>query len=254
VPDNLVPPPVVEARGLVKSYPGVETLHILRGLDLAVRPGEFVAVTGQSGSGKSTLLNLLAALDRPSSGEVLIDGRQLSAMSDGEMAEVRGTRIGLVFQFHHLLEEYTCLENALLPVMVRKGAATRADVQRVRALLETVGLGDRLRHRPSQLSGGQQQRTAIVRAFANEPRVILADEPTGNLDSRTGAEVFRLFREMNRRTGVAILLVTHDDRLARQTDRVIRIADGLAHEEAADESLFREFRGYRKREPGAPKG
>ena len=223
--------PVVLAEGLRKSYFGaVETL-VLRGVDLVIYPGEFVALLGQSGSGKSTLLNLLGALDRPTAGRVLISGLDLGDLDDDELAMVRGQHLGFVFQSHYLLDEFTCLENALMPVSIRKGAPDAEDVARVRDLLERVGLGHRLRYLPSQLSGGEQQRTAIVRALANKPRLLLADEPTGNLDSRSGAQVFALLREVSRETGVAVLMVTHDDRLAAAADRILRIQDGLVTEE-----------------------
>ncbi len=223
--------PVVLAEGLRKSYFGAVETPVLRGVDLVIYPGEFVALLGQSGSGKSTLLNLLGALDRPTAGRVLISGLDLGDLDDDELAMVRGQHLGFVFQSHYLLDEFTCLENALMPVSIRKGAPDAEDVARVRDLLERVGLGHRLRYRTSQLSGGEQQRTAIVRALANKPRLLLADEPTGNLDSRSGAQVFALLREVSRETGVAVLMVTHDDRLAAAADRILRIQDGLVTEE-----------------------
>ena len=223
--------PVVLAEGLRKSYFGAVETPVLRGVDLVIYPGEFVALLGQSGSGKSTLLNLLGALDRPTAGRVLISGLDLGDVVDDELSMVRGQHLGFVFQSHYLLDEFTCLENALMPVSIRKGAPDAEDVARVRDLLERVGLGHRLRYRTSQLSGGEQQRTAIVRALANKPRLLLADEPTGNLDSRSGAQVFALLREVSRETGVAVLMVTHDDRLAAAADRILRIQDGLVTEE-----------------------
>ena len=218
--------PIVEAIDLRKTYFGAIETPVLRGIDLVVMPGEFVAVVGQSGSGKSTLLNLLGALDRPTGGILRVEGRDLAQLDDDELATFRSERVGFVFQFHYLLDEFTCLENALMPVWIRKGAPAPEDVRRVRALLERVGLGHRLNHRPNQMSGGEQQRTAIVRALANQPRLLLADEPTGNLDSQSGNEVFRLLQEMSRETGVAVVLVTHDDRLACAADRILEIVDG----------------------------
>ena len=223
--------PVVLAEGLRKSYFGAVETPVLRGVDLVIYPGEFVALLGQSGSGKSTLLNLLGALDRPTAGRVLISGLDLGDVVDDELSMVRGQHLGFVFQSHYLLDEFTCLENALMPVSIRKGAPDAEDVARVRDLLERVGLGHRLRYRTSQLSGGEQQRTAIVRALANKPRLLLADEPTGNLDSRSGAQVFALLREGSRETGVAVLMGTHDDRLAAAAHRILRIQDGLVTEE-----------------------
>ena len=223
--------PIVTARDLRKSYFGAVETEVLHGLTFEIHPGQFVAVVGQSGSGKSTLLNILGALDRPTSGTVLIDGNDLAELEDDELAQLRSEKVGFIFQFHYLLDEFTCYENASMAISVRKGEPDAADRARVVGLLERVGLGHRLNNRPGQLSGGEQQRTAIVRALANEPRLVLADEPTGNLDSRSGAEVFRLLREMNRETGVAVIMVTHDDRLARAADRVLRIEDGLIHEE-----------------------
>jgi lipoprotein-releasing system ATP-binding protein len=193
--------------------------------------GQFVAIIGQSGSGKSTLLNILGALDTPTEGQVLIDGIDIGALDSNGLADLRGNKVGFVFQFHHLLEEFTCLENALMPVTIQKGRPTREDTAYAVKLLERVGLGSQLKKRANQMSGGQQQRNAIVRALTNKPKLVLADEPTGNLDSRSGAEVFALMREIARETGVAFLMVTHDDRLAQQADRILKIEDGYMQEE-----------------------
>jgi len=219
-----------EAIALKKTYFGARPVEVLRGIDFRVGPGEFVAVLGQSGSGKSTLLNCLGALDRPTEGEVRIDGLRLAELDEDELSDLRNSRVGFIFQFHYLLDEWTCLENALMPVTISKGRPGREDYERVIGLLERVGLGHRLSNRPPQLSGGEQQRTAVVRALANNPRLVLADEPTGNLDSRSGTEVFNLMHDMNHETGVALVMVTHDERLARQADRVVRIEDGLLFE------------------------
>jgi ABC-type lipoprotein export system ATPase subunit len=221
---------VVEARDLRKTYFGKIVVPVLHGIDLMVREGEFVAIMGQSGSGKSTLLNLLGCLDRATGGELEIDGQDVAALDDDALARLRSETIGFVFQFHFLLDEFTCLENALMPIMIRHGAPTPAERDRVTGLLCRVGLGGQLHQTPDTMSGGQNQRCAIVRALANEPRLALADEPTGNLDSHSSAEVFRLLREMNRETGIAVIMVTHDDRLARAADRILLIEDGRIHE------------------------
>jgi lipoprotein-releasing system ATP-binding protein len=222
--------PVVEARKLKKTYFGKVNVPVLHGIDLQVRRGEFVAIVGQSGSGKSTLLNILGALDTPTSGAVLINGKNLGKLSTDELAAVRSEEIGFVFQFHYLLDEFTCLENALMPLAIKQGTVTEAQRRYVIRLLERVGLGAQLHKRPDEMSGGENQRCAVVRALANRPLIVLADEPTGNLDSRTGQEVFALMREMNRESGVAFIMITHDERLARAADRELLIEDGLTHE------------------------
>jgi ABC-type lipoprotein export system ATPase subunit len=216
----------VLAESVVKTYFGKVDTPVLKGVDLSVLQGEFIAVMGQSGSGKSTLLNLIGCLDRPTSGRLEIMGANPAKLRDDDLARLRTEILGFVFQSHNLLNEFTCLENALLPVMIRKDRIPDEDRNRVMKLLHRVGLQGELHKRPDEMSGGQNQRTAIVRALANRPRVVLADEPTGNLDSASGSEVFRLFRELGRETGVAVIMVTHDDRLARQADRVLLITDG----------------------------
>ena len=221
-----------EAIGLKKTYFGARPVEVLHGIDFRVAAGEFVGVLGQSGSGKSTLLNCLGALDRPTEGEVRIDGLRLAELDEDELSDLRNSRVGFIFQFHYLLDEWTCLENAMMPVTISKGRPEEEDYERVMGLLERVGLGHRLSNRPPQLSGGEQQRTAVVRALANNPRLVLADEPTGNLDSKSGMEVFNLMHEMNHETGVALVMVSHDERLTRQADRVVRIEDGLLFEDA----------------------
>ncbi len=224
--------PVVEAQDLVQVYEAGTTreVRVLRGVDLRVLPGEFLSVVGQSGSGKSTLLNVLGALDVPTSGTVRIDGIDLAGLAPDELADVRNRKVGFIFQFHHLLGEFTCLENALMPLSLRGGTPSKAEVRRVMDLLERVELSDQLHKRPSQMSGGQQQRAAVVRAMAASPRLVLADEPTGNLDSRSGARVFEVLRDVARQEGVAFLMVTHDQRLAGQADRCLRMEDGLLSE------------------------
>ncbi|GAB4453811.1 MAG: ABC transporter ATP-binding protein [Armatimonadaceae bacterium] len=222
--------PIVETRGLEKTYFGKISVPVLHGIDMTVQRGEFIAIIGQSGSGKSTLLNILGALDRPTGGTVRIAGTDIARLDDNELAKLRSETIGFIFQFHYLLDEFTCLENALMPITIRKGPASPEEEDRVRGLLKRVGLGRQLNQTPDTMSGGQNQRCAIVRALANEPRLILADEPTGNLDSRSGQEVFDLMREMNQDTGVAFAMVTHDDRLAEAADRILLIEDGLIEE------------------------
>jgi lipoprotein-releasing system ATP-binding protein len=217
---------VVETRDLRKTYFGKVAVPVLHGIDLRVYAGEFVAIVGQSGSGKSTLLNMLGALDRPTGGEVWIAGVNIATLDDDGLAELRSDTIGFVFQFHYLLDEFTCLENALMPIMIRHGSPTRAERERVIGYLRRVGLGGQLHQTPDTMSGGENQRCAIVRALANQPRLVLADEPTGNLDTQSGQEVFALLREMNRETGVAVIMVTHDERLARAADRILQIQDG----------------------------
>ena len=218
--------PIVETVEISKCYgDGVKT-WALRGVDFRIDPGEFVAIVGASGSGKSTLLNVVGALDRPSMGSILIDGVDTSQLDDIALAAMRGEAIGFVFQFHYLLAEFTILENALMPLWIRKDNPTPEQIEWVKELLAKVGLGDRMKRRPGELSGGQQQRAAIVRALANRPKLILADEPTGNLDSQNGAMVFDLLTELNRELGIAFMLVTHDDRLAQKAQRIVAMGDG----------------------------
>jgi ABC-type lipoprotein export system ATPase subunit len=218
--------PVLAASHLEKTYYGKVDAHVLKGVDLEVHAGEFMAVMGQSGSGKTTLLNLFGCLDRPTGGRLRIGGQDPAQLDDDELALLRADMVGFVFQSHFLLDEYTCLENALLPLLIRKGHVTRSDQERVVQLLSRVRLNDQLDKHPDEMSGGQNQRTAIVRALANQPRVILADEPTGNLDSENGVEVFSLFRELGKEAGIAVVMVTHDDRLAKQADRIVTMRDG----------------------------
>jgi lipoprotein-releasing system ATP-binding protein len=221
---------VVATYGLKKTYFGKVETPVLHGIDIEIRAGEFVAIIGQSGSGKSTLLNILGALDVPTEGQVVIDGVDIATLSEDGLAALRNRVVGFVFQFHYLLDELSCLENALTPVAIGKGEASEEDTARVIALLERVGLGKQVHKHPDTMSGGQNQRCAIIRALTNQPKIVLADEPTGNLDSRSGDEVFTIMREMNRENGVAFIMVTHDDRLAQEADRILMIEDGWVHE------------------------
>ena len=215
---------MIELRGVSKTVPsGAGLLTILHPLDLTIADGRVVAITGPSGSGKSTLLGLLAGLDAPSSGSVILDGVNITALGEDALARLRGTKIGFVFQFFHLLPSLTAMENVLVPMEIAgvPGAAARA-----RGLLEEVGLSDRAHHYPSQLSGGEQQRVAIARALANDPPVLLADEPTGNLDSATGHSVIELLLEVNRTRKATLVLVTHDPELAAVADVTVGLRDG----------------------------
>ncbi len=223
-------PAVIETRDLRKTYLGKVPVPVLHGVDLTIRAGEFVAIIGQSGSGKTTLLNLLGALDTPTGGTVVINGVDLATLDEDGLADFRSDEIGFVFQYHYLLDEFSCLENALMPIVIRHGGVTDARHARVVGLLGRVGLEGQLHKRPGEMSGGQNQRCAIVRALANEPKIILADEPTGNLDSRAGEEVFALMREMSREHDVAFVMITHDDRLAHVADRILLIEDGRIRE------------------------
>ncbi len=204
---------------------GFET-HVLHDIDLEIKSGEFVAIQGSSGSGKSTLLNIVGLLDTPTSGSLWLGDREVSSLNEVERSEIRRDYLGFIFQAHYLLPEFTVLENALMPLRIRGHKAEVAERGRVTELLKEVGLGDRLDFRPHALSGGQQQRVAIVRALANNPVLILADEPTGNLDQKTGRVVFELMQRLTRDSDTSILMVSHDVKLAEETDRIIQMVDG----------------------------
>lgn len=220
------PSPSVELRRVYKTYDEGVPTPVLFDVNLHVDSGEFVAVVGASGSGKTTLLNIVGLLDTATSGEVWLGGRNVATLSDTERSVLRRDYLGFIFQFHYLLLEFDVLENALMPCRLRGKAFRDQRKSAMSEFLRQVGLGERLAYRPSQLSGGQQQRVAIVRALANDPVIILADEPTGNLDSVNGRAVFSLMRELNRSTGKAFLIVTHDETFAREADRIVHIRDG----------------------------
>jgi lipoprotein-releasing system ATP-binding protein len=218
---------MLEAREVWKAYRmGRMTLEVLKGVSVQVEPGACVAVVGPSGAGKSTLLHLLAGLETPTRGAVQWEGRAVSRLSDAERSRVRNRMIGIVFQCYHLLQELSALDNVMLPGLVNGRRDRRQVRRRAHACLEQVGLGARLGHRPAELSGGEQQRVAIARALVNQPTFLLCDEPTGNLDSRTGTEVMELLLGLSRREGKGLLLVTHEQKLAEGADQVVLMADG----------------------------
>lgn len=217
---------VLECRGVSRRFQlGPQTVDVLHAINFAVSPGELVSIVGSSGSGKTTLLNLLAGLDRPSEGEVHMAGQALSTLNDRQRARLRNRYMGFVFQFHHLLPEFTALENVLMPQVI--GGQYRADSEhRAETLLDRVGLKDRANHRPAELSGGERQRVAIARALINEPRIVLMDEPTGNLDDATSEQVHELILELNRQSDASFIVVTHNQELARQMPRQLLLKRG----------------------------
>ncbi|MHA1582116.1 MAG: ABC transporter ATP-binding protein [Candidatus Baldrarchaeia archaeon] len=222
--------PVVETVNLKKTYMlGKVPVHALRGVNLKVYPGDFIAVLGPSGSGKSTLLNLIGALDKPTEGEVIIDGIDISTLNEDQLAELR-RKIGFVFQFFNLIPRLSALENVELPLAIA-GLSKSERRKRAMELLKIVGLEDRMKHKPTELSGGEQQRVAIARALVNNPRYLLMDEPTGNIDSKTAAEIMKLVKRLNEEEGVTIILVTHNQFVANQAKRVVYIVDGVLKEE-----------------------
>ena len=218
---------ILQGRDLRKTYfqEDASELRILEGVGITVGRGEAVAVVGASGAGKSTLLHLLGGLDRPTSGEVLLEGRDLAAMSERELASVRNERIGFVFQFHHLLHDFTALENVMMPLLIGGGSKAKA-VDRARSLLRDVGLEQRATHKSSQLSGGEQQRVAVARALANNPAVVIADEPSGNLDTHTGEQLHDLFFNLRKDHGMAMVIATHNRDLAGRADRILHMKEG----------------------------
>ncbi|MFA5059634.1 MAG: ABC transporter ATP-binding protein [Candidatus Omnitrophota bacterium] len=219
---------MLEATGLHKTYDHLSApLHVLKGVDFKINRGETVAVVGPSGAGKSTLLHILGGLDRPSEGKVLFEGREIYSLSDRQRADIRNNQAGFVFQFYHLLPEFTALENVILPALIKNDMRQKKEAQQKGLeLLEKVGLGKRVSHRPNELSGGEQQRVAIARALMNDPKIIFCDEPTGNLDSQSGQEVVDLLLKLNKENQQALIIVTHDEAIAKRTQKILHIRDG----------------------------
>jgi ABC-type lipoprotein export system ATPase subunit len=224
---------VIRLDDIRKTYQmGDQSVEVLRGVSLTIEPGEMVSLTGPSGSGKSTLMNLLGCLDRPTSGEYWLDGQDVSQLSPAQRARVRSGKLGFVFQNFQLLSRTSALDNVLLPLEYAAKSVDRREARKfAQSLLERVGLGARVDHEPSQLSGGQQQRVAIARSLVNRPALLLADEPTGNLDSKTSREILDLFRELHRNEGLTIVIVTHDPNVAASAERIIRLSDGVVVED-----------------------
>ncbi|MGJ8551178.1 ABC transporter ATP-binding protein [Winogradskyella wichelsiae] len=217
---------VIEIRNIIRDFKlGQEIVHVLKGIDLDIKRGEYVAIMGPSGSGKSTLMNLLGCLDTPTAGSYKLNGKDVSTMSDDDLADIRNTEIGFVFQTFNLLPRTTALDNVALP-MVYAGFSKKAREERATEVLTDVGLADRMDHKPNQLSGGQRQRVAVGRALVNKPSIILADEPTGNLDSKTGVEIMKLFGDIHQ-SGNTVIMVTHEEDIAAHAKRVIRLRDGV---------------------------
>ena len=228
--ESSVPDPILEARTVHKSFrQGPVTLEVLQGINIQVRTGERLAIVGSSGSGKTTLLQILGGLDQPTTGHVLIDGQDIHEQSEQERGALRNRALGFVYQFHHLLPEFSALENVAMPLLVRRMKVSEAK-ERSRRLLDRVGLGQRLNHRPDQLSGGERQRAAVARALVTEPKIVLADEPTGNLDGTNAESVFALMLELNRELGTSLIVVTHDMRLASRMERIYAIEKGVLSE------------------------
>lgn len=225
--------PVIQLKGITRNFPlGHEVVKVLKGIDLTINRGEYVALMGPSGSGKSTLMNLLGCLDTPTAGLYELNGKNVSNMTDDELAEIRNKEIGFVFQTFNLLPRTTALENVALP-MIYAGASKKARLERAEEVLKSVGLGDRMDHKPNQLSGGQRQRVAVGRALVNNPSIILADEPTGNLDSKTSVEIMNLFNKIHS-AGNTVILVTHEEDIAANAHRIIRLRDGMIESDEAN--------------------
>jgi putative ABC transport system ATP-binding protein len=230
--------PVIEIEDITKTYQmGKVAVQALRSVSLKVGPGEMLAIMGPSGSGKSTLMNILGCLDQPSTGKYVLNGEDVGHLSDNQLAEIRNHKIGFVFQTFNLLARASALRNVMLP-LIYAGVGRTERRQRAHQALEIVGLADRVDHSPTELSGGQQQRVAIARALVNDPAIILADEPTGNLDSKSGAEIMTVLEELNTERGITLVLVTHDETIARHTQRIIHLYDGyITHDQIVEQPL-----------------
>ena len=216
------------AKDLHKIYKnGPKELHVLKGINLEIGDSSMICIVGPSGAGKSTLLHLLGGLDRPTRGEVIVDGNNLYSLSDAERSRFRNKKIGFIFQFYHLLPEFSALENVILPALVANGRDKKSLLKKARSGLERVGLSERLDHRPSQLSGGEQQRVAIARALMNDPQILFCDEPTGNLDSKTGESITQLLCGLSKENGKSVVIVTHEKEIAEKADKIFHIKDGI---------------------------
>lgn len=219
---------VLDAQNIQKSFTdGKSTVDVIKGLSLQVNAGEFVSIVGSSGSGKSTLLHVLGGLERPTSGIVNLNGKRFDNLGEAERGFLRNEHLGFVYQFHHLLPEFTALENISMPLMLRKGAEFKQVKQRAEYLLERVGLSHRMTHKPGELSGGERQRVALARALVTQPKLMMADEPTGNLDRKTASSIFELLTDLRQEFNMAMLIVTHDEQLAKEADRILHMQDGL---------------------------
>ncbi|HXC62203.1 MAG TPA: ABC transporter ATP-binding protein [Nitrospiria bacterium] len=216
---------MITVSDLHKNFETPQLLHILQGINLEIAKGELLCIVGASGVGKSTFLHLLGGLDRPTLGKILYEGQNIAQLNENQLAEFRNKKIGFVFQFHHLLPEFTALENAMMPALIR-GTPYQNAAERAKGILREVGLSQRFDHKPGELSGGEQQRVAVARALCLEPQVVLADEPTGNLDTHTGDEIFALLKDLNKRKGLTLVIVTHNEKLSAQADRIVRMVDG----------------------------
>ncbi|ANF82186.1 lipoprotein releasing system, ATP-binding protein [Acinetobacter sp. NCu2D-2] len=219
---------ILDAQNIQKSFTdGKSTVDVIRGISLQVKAGEFVSIVGSSGSGKSTLLHVLGGLDRPTSGQVMVNGQRFDTLSEAERGYVRNEHLGFVYQFHHLLPEFTALENVAMPLMLRNGTKYKDIKTQAEYLLERVGLSHRLTHKPGELSGGERQRVALARALVGRPKLMMADEPTGNLDRKTAVKIFELLSDLRREFNMAMLIVTHDEQLAQSADSILHMQDGV---------------------------